>query len=87
VFLANARWHGWRIGRAGYLPEADLIFALALFLRARGLKADEACGSLKPHLAKLLRRAMLHMPLDHADVRDIREVIAASDAATSSAAE
>jgi hypothetical protein len=97
VFLANARfnretytdgvWHGWRIGHAGYLPEADLIFALALFLRAKDLEADEACGSLKPHLAKLLRRVMRHMPPDHADVLNIREVITATNAATSSAAE
>jgi hypothetical protein len=96
VFLANARfsretytdgvWHGWRIGHAGYLPEADLIFALALFLRAKGLDADAACDSLKPHLAKLLRRAMHEMPVDHDDVRMICEAIAAADAAAASAA-
>ena len=43
VFLANARFEfevlhegplqGWRMGHSGYLPEADLIFALALFIR------------------------------------------------------
>jgi hypothetical protein len=96
VFLANARfsretytdgvWHGWRIGHAGYLPEADLIFALALFLRAKGLEADAACDSLKPHLASLLRRAMRHLPADHADVLMIREVITAADAAAASVA-
>ena len=96
VFLANARfsretytdgvWHGWRIGHAGYLPEADLIFALALFLRTKGLEADAACGSLKPHLASLLRRAMRQMPVDHADVRMLREAITAADAAAAPAA-
>ena len=42
---------GWRWQRAGYLPEADIVFALALFLRAKGLEPGEACRSLKPHLA------------------------------------
>jgi hypothetical protein len=88
VFLANARfnretysdgvWQGWRIGHSGYLPERDLIFALALFLRAKGDEADEACGSLKPHLAKLLRQAMRQLPPDHADVLTIRAAIAAA---------
>ena len=31
---------GWRWQRAGYLPEADLVFALALFLRAKGIDAE-----------------------------------------------
>ena len=68
VFLANARFEfeassegpmqGWRMSHAGYLPEADLIFALALFLRARQLDAGPARASLKPHLAKMLTRAL-----------------------------
>lgn len=68
VFLANARFqhetyndgamHGWRIGHSGYLPESDLIFALALFLQTREIGSDEAGDCLKPHLASLLRRAM-----------------------------
>jgi hypothetical protein len=37
---------------------ACLIFALALFLRARSLDGGEACACLKPHLATLLRRAL-----------------------------
>jgi hypothetical protein len=68
VFLANARFEfeaisdgpmqGWRWQNSGYLPEADLIYALALFLRAKQLNEAPACGALKPHLAKLLKRAM-----------------------------
>ena len=64
VFLANARFsfegltHGWRMGRSGYLPEADLIFALALFIGAKEIDAGSALSSLKPHLAAMLRRAM-----------------------------
>ena len=68
VFLANARFRfealqsgnmqGWRWGRAGYLPEADLIFALALFLEAKELDPAPALACLKPHLANMLRRAV-----------------------------
>jgi hypothetical protein len=90
VFLANARFQmepfsdgamqGWRMGHSGYLPEADLIFALALFLRAKEFQADDACRSLKPHLAGLLRRAMKQLPPNHADVSRIRAAVAGADA-------
>jgi hypothetical protein len=64
VFLANARFnfeglmHGWRMARSGYLPEADLIFALGLFIEAKGADPDLALGCLKPYLATMLRRTM-----------------------------
>ena len=74
VFLANTRFEfeaisdgpmqGWRWQNAGYLPEADLIFALALFLRAKGLDERSACEALKPHLAKLLKQAVSDLPAD-----------------------
>jgi hypothetical protein len=82
VFLANARFEfevlqdgplqGWQMGHSGYLPEADLIFALALFLRAKSLDAGEACGCLKPHLATLLRRALRDLGDDDPGVVIIR---------------
>jgi hypothetical protein len=94
VFLANTRFHhetysdgsmrGWRIGHFGYLPEADLIFALALFLRAKGLDATAADESLKPHLAKMLRRAMQDMPEDHVDILRIRAALNEANAAHTS---
>jgi hypothetical protein len=68
VFLANSRFtlethqsvtiQGWRWSRSGYLPEADLIFALALFLEAKALDPAPALACLKPHLAKMLRRTV-----------------------------
>jgi hypothetical protein len=68
VFLANARFTfeavtagpsaGWRMSHSGYLPEADLIFALALFLEAKELDPGPALSCLKPHLAKMLRRTV-----------------------------
>lgn len=68
VFLANSRFdfsvlrdgqmEGWRMSHSGYLPEADLIFALALFIKGHDLDAAPARACLKPHLAKMLGRAL-----------------------------
>ena len=68
VFLANTRFtfethqsgsmHGWRWSRSGYLPEADLIFALALYLEAKALDPAPALACLKPHLAKKLQQTV-----------------------------
>jgi hypothetical protein len=64
VFLANARFnfegrtHGWRMARSGYLPEADLVFALAMFIGGKKINPTPAFACLKPHLAKMLRRAL-----------------------------
>lgn len=92
VFLANARFHhetysdgimqGWRIGHSGYLPESDLIFALALFLQAKGLGGGEAAACLKPHLASLLRRAMRQVRQQ--DIACIREAVAEAGEARAS---
>ncbi|BAT58673.1 hypothetical protein GJW-30_1_01200 [Variibacter gotjawalensis] len=83
VFLANARFDfetsgggGWSMRRAGYLPEADLIFALALFLRTRQIGPDAAMEWLKPHLGKLLRKALGDLPDTHADVAALRAALA-----------
>lgn len=68
VFLANARFtsqtvssgtmQGWRMARSGYLPESDLIFALALFIDAKAIDPTPALACLKPHLAAMLRRTL-----------------------------
>ena len=85
VFLANARFEfeaihdgpmqGWRMGHSGYLPEADLIFALAMFIRAKELDAAPACECLKPHLAKILRRAVGDLNDDGAEFRRLRAIV------------
>lgn len=68
VFLANGRFRfeslndgtrqGWRLGHMGYLPEADLIFALALFIEAKAVDPAPALACLKPHLAAMLKRTL-----------------------------
>ena len=76
VFMANARLDheaNGAVSSAGYLPQPDLIFALALYLRAKDLDPAPAYGALKPHLASLLKRALKAMPPDHSDVAEVRK--------------
>lgn len=86
VFLANARFEfevlsdgpmqGWRIGHTGYLQEADLVYALALFLRTKDLDPEPACDCLKPHLAKMLKRALKMLPENEPGLVKIRALLA-----------
>ncbi len=68
VFLSNDRFQyeqfqdgvmsGWQWRRLGYLPEDDLIFATALFLKSKRIAGTNAAKYLKSHLAKKLELAM-----------------------------
>jgi hypothetical protein len=87
VFLANARFQheayvdgplqGWRIARSGYLPEADLIFALALFLQVKSLDPASALACLKPHLATMLKRTLSDLARRASLMAPIREAMTA----------
>ncbi|MFT3987264.1 hypothetical protein [Aestuariivirga sp.] len=68
IFLCNTRFRyqqfsdgisaGWSWNRQGYLPESDLLFASACFLKARQLGSGEAEKYLKSGLIKDFRRAI-----------------------------
>lgn len=68
VFMANAAFaygkvadfdrQGWSVRRQGYLSENALVFCLAIFLSLRGETAESAKRYLKPHLGKLLDKAI-----------------------------
>lgn len=68
VFLANARFthdvvalgtsSGVAWSRAGYLLEADLVFATALFAVRSGADDREASRHLKPHLQRQFEHAI-----------------------------
>lgn len=85
VFLANARFQheayvdgplqGWRIARSGYLPEADLIFAVALFLQVKSLDPAPALACLKPHLATMLKRTLSDLTKHASLMAPIREAM------------
>ncbi len=49
---------GWSSERRGYLPEADLVFALALFIALKQIDPAPARAALKPHLAGQLDHAL-----------------------------
>ncbi len=64
VFLANSAFNmkahadGWSYSRQGYLPEQDLVFGLALFLKIRQLDPAPAVKYLKAELGSMLRLAL-----------------------------
>ncbi len=90
VFLANGRFdfttaqdgpmHGWQWQRSGYLPENDVVFALALFIHAKGIAVDPAATGLKPHLAGQLRKALRYLANDTVVTAQIRQALAEADA-------
>jgi hypothetical protein len=83
VFLANSRFsfsgysdgttQGWQARGAGYLPEADLIFATVLFMAIRDLPASAALPYLKPRLHKSLKRAFRQLERYQDDVEALRD--------------
>jgi hypothetical protein len=48
---------GWSYSRLGYIKEREWVFALAIFLALKDIKADVAKPHLKSHLASQLNRA------------------------------
>ncbi|TDF38417.1 hypothetical protein EYS14_12110 [Alteromonadaceae bacterium M269] len=68
IFMANSAFNftqfsnsdsqGWQSNRSGYLSESEHIYALAIFLQLKKLPSDKALTYLKPHLRKLLKKAM-----------------------------
>jgi len=81
VFLANTafafkQWRddalgtqGWRTRR--HLPETDLVFATAIFFRAKNLNPDDRRSCLKSHLAKEFDRALRDLDAREADIERI----------------
>jgi len=55
--FSNSDSQGWKSNRSGYLSESEHIYALAIFLKLKGLLTETTCSHLKPHLRKLLKKA------------------------------
>jgi hypothetical protein len=68
LFMANSAFNfsqytdtdsqGWKTSRSGYLSESEHIYALALFIKLKGLPEEVAHQYLKPHLKKLMKKAI-----------------------------
>ena len=56
--FSDGNMQGWQTQRLGYLPQNDMVYATALFIKAKGIAADSAYKYLKPSLGKLLRKAL-----------------------------
>lgn len=85
VFLANSRFEfsqfsnadmqGWQASGAGYLPEADLIFATALFMAIKSIPASVAMPHLKPRLRKQLKKAFRQLEKLQDEVDSLRNSV------------
>ena len=82
IFLANSRFEfgqfqsagtqGWQASGAGYLPEADMIMATAIFMKIKNLDQKIATPHLKPRLAKLLKKAFKQLEKYSAEIEALR---------------
>ena len=81
VFLANSRFEvssntlGWQARGAGYLPEADLIFATAIFMEIKRIPPETAIQHLKPRLRKMLAKAMKQLSYYRTEVDSLRNLM------------
>lgn len=84
VFTANTRFEfsqfqnsdtqGWQATGAGYLPEADIVFGTALFMKIKNIPQDVASENLKPRLRKMLKKAFKQLSGFEDEVKRLREL-------------
>ncbi|GGX67016.1 hypothetical protein GCM10011309_15810 [Litorimonas cladophorae] len=89
VFLANTRFEfsqftnadtqGWQAQGAGYLPEADMVFATALFMRIKNMPKETATPHLKPRLRKMLKKAWRQLDKNMDEVEALRVRVPLAD--------
>ena len=82
IFVANTRFEfsqfqdanlqGWQANGAGYLPEADIVFATALFMKIKNIPESVAAEHLKPRLRKTLHKAFKQLSKHEEDVDALR---------------
>lgn len=84
IFLANSRFEfgqfqdgeiqGWQAKGAGYLPETDMIMALAIFMSIKEIDVDSAVTYLKPRLGKVLLKAMKQLEKHKNDIEYLKSL-------------
>lgn len=84
VFLANSRFEfsqfsdgnlqGWQAQGAGYLPEADMVMAMAIFMSIKNIGIEIGQASLKPRLAKMLDKAFKQLKSYQDDVEYLKRL-------------
>lgn len=89
IFLANSRFEfassniGWQAQGAGYLPETDLVFATALFMRIKNIQIETAKAHLKPRLHKMLDKAFKQLSRYEREIETLRVQVPANLSQTS----
>lgn len=63
-FVGSSQWRSWT---AGYLSEASLVTATAMFASLHNYDLEEAYSVFKPHLQKDLRKAAKAIRAEHDD--------------------
>jgi len=80
IFLANSRFGfssnsiGWQAKGAGYLPEADIVFGTALFMRIKNIPQEVAAEHLKPRLKKMLKKAFKQLAGHDDEIEGLRSL-------------
>ena len=78
VFLVNTRFdfqnnsQGWSAKGSGYLPEDDMLFALALFLKLNDISPERTREHLKPKLLKRFSKAMRQLDDYEAEIEELK---------------
>lgn len=82
IFTANTRFNfsayqdadiqGWQAKGAGYLPEADIIFATALFMKIKNIPQEIGSEYLKSRLRKSLKKAFKQLSFYETEVKALR---------------
>ena len=85
IFLSNTRFEfsqftnadtqGWQAQGAGYLPEADMVFATAIFMHIKNIPVEIAKAYLKPRLQKMLKKAFRQLERYEDEIEALRQRI------------
>jgi len=76
----NAGTQGWQAQGAGYLPEADIVFGTALFMKIKKIPQEVAAEHLKPRLKKMLKKAFKQLSGYECEVEGLRSLNPATQA-------
>lgn len=80
MFIANGKSNfttdsnSWSSQSVGYLPETEIIFATALFMKLRDISLNVPKPYLKPHLFKMLGKAFKQLGGYTSEVKNLQNL-------------
>jgi hypothetical protein len=72
--IGQGAFKGWSVRRKGYLPEPDLLFALAIFAALYRVAASDVLPHLKPPLRGSYKRACREVAQRNARLEALKSV-------------